>query len=588
MASSLATVVVILYLLGASDSLPDTKRNGFFGGMFQMISGSELDGVNGGGTCAACSILVGLTEQLTQIYNATVAEALEMLCGFLPGGFRVACDALVEEYAPGIIDRLEAKDTPDLVCYGIELCKKESEEMCHLFPLPKHYHKPEVHTAAIKHSILRSRIARGREFNLPDFCNLPLVDEICKIIDRFGGDHLPVDDVDGDYFSDLPTFRGSSWRGKDCNDFDPKIHPGLYTDGDALEDTNCNGIFGIEPSSGQTYESLWCKGTGQMGMVLLGDSVGAHFHIPPQWLISRDLSVDLFKDLFFILENEFDWPMLSATTAYKNSTWPDISGPANSSYYILRNINRCNHRDYQNLGVNGARSSAMAQTIVKSLARNATIDNPALVILELLGNDVCNSHHDIEHMTTPEEFVANNLKTLDFLETKLPSGSFVLTFGLGQGTVLYDSLHNRTHPIGSLRNDVTYSDFYDYLNCLYLSPCFGWMNTNETWRNITQERADALGEAWKEAVSKAKYKNFQVRYMKAPFDEVFDEWTKRGGEKWQLIEPVDGFHPNQIANALTAEVTWGLLEKNFPELLPAVNPNNEKIIKKFGDQGGYN
>ena len=27
---------------------------------------------------------------------------------------------------------------------------------------------------------------------------------------------------------------------------------------------------------------------------------------------------------------------------------------------------------------------------------------------------------------------------------------------------------------------------------------------------------------------------------------VLDEWTKQGGEDWQLLEPVDGFHSNQV------------------------------------------
>lgn len=38
--------------------------------------------------------------------------------------------------------------------------------------------------------------------------------------------------------------------------------------------------------------------------------------------------------------------------------------------------------------------------------------------------------------------------------------------GLADGAILYKALSDRIHPIGSLRNDVTYSDFYDYFNCL--------------------------------------------------------------------------------------------------------------------------
>ena len=580
--SSLLICLVITFPAQLSLSL-GKERHSFSDVLLENVE----YGMNGGTTCAGCSIVVGLVEQLAVLYNASVSEALEMFCSFLPGGFRVACDALVEEYGPAVIKLLEAAETPDVVCYGIGLCKRETKEMCHLFPLPKAYRKPEVMKYVIDDVMRRAEAVKGRVFAFPDLCKLPLVDEICKIIDRFGDDHLPIDDVDGDYFSDLPTFRGTSWRGKDCDDFDAKVYPGRYSTDDAIIDSNCNGVYGVEPASGMTYESLWCKGTKQMGTVVLGDSVGAHFHIPPQYLTSRDLSVDVFKDISFILENEFDWPMLSASTAFTNVTWKDISGPVNSTYEIFRHINRCNHRDYQNIAVNGARSSSMADNIMKSFARNADVDNPVSIILELVGNDVCNSHHDTSHMTTPEEFADNILKILLYLDGKVPPGSVVIAIGLATGTVLYDSLHNRTHPIGSLRNDVTYADLYDYLNCLYVSPCFGWMNTNATWRNITQNRADELSAALKEVITKFSFKNFEAHYLDAPIDEVFAIWEAKGGKPWQLIEPVDGFHPNQQANALTAEVTWSLIQQKFPEALPPTNPHNDAIIKRFGDQGGY-
>lgn len=28
---------------------------------------------------------------------------------------------------------------------------------------------------------------------------------------------------------------------------------------------------------------------------------------------------------------------------------------------------------------------------------------------------------------------------------------------------------------------------------------------------------------------------------------VVEEWQRRGGQPWQLIEPVDGFHPNEVS-----------------------------------------
>ena len=542
------------------------------------------DGDNGGVTCATCTVIVGLTEQLTELYNISVADALAKFCRFLPSGFQEACTLLVEQFGPVIIDLLERKETPDVVCLAIDICKNETGEVCHLFPLPPHSSPAELEqrvTAARKRA---SSLLRGP---FPDLCNVTVIKPICDIIERFGSDHLPVDDVDGDYFSDLQTFRGTSWRGKDCNDLDPDVYPGRHTEDDAFFDTNCNGIYGTDPSTGKTYEEMWCKGTGQRGTVLLGDSAGAHFHIPPAWLNSSEVGVEAFQDLFFILENEFDWPMLSSATGYKNSTWKDISGPVDSGYLRLREINRCNHRDYQNIAVNGARSSAMANTIVKSFTRKGMKDNPVFLTFALVGNDVCNGHHGTAHMTTPAEFYANNLRTFQYVDSIVAPDSVLIAIGLVDGRVLYNSMHNRTHPIGSLHNDVNYSQFYDYLNCLDISPCFGWLNSNETWRNITTERAMELNTALKQLVANVTFKNFKAYYFDPPVKKAFERWAEQGGKPWQLIEPVDGFHPNQESNYLDTIITWELFRNYTPEVIPPVNPYNDLIVKQFGDQGGY-
>lgn len=545
---------------------------------------------NGGVGCAACTIVTGLVEQLTEIYNISVADALAKFCDFLPSGFREACTTLVEEFGPVVIELLEKKETPDVVCFAIGICKNETGQVCRLFPPPSFSSRLseemefQQRLIAARH---RAHYLRHGVQSFPDLCNITIVKPICDIVERFGKDHLPVDDLDGDYFSDLPTFRGSSWRGKDCNDLDSDVHPGKHTVDDTVFDTNCNGIYGIDPASGETYEKKWCDGTGQMGTVLLGDSAGAHFHIPPAWLTSRELSVEVFKDMFFILENEFDWPMLSSATGYKNSTWPDISGPVDSTYLRLRSLNRCNHRDYQNIAVNGARSSAMADDIVKSFARNGVKDNPVFIMFALIGNDVCNGHHDTSHMTTPTEFYENNLRTFQYVDSKVAPGSVLIAYGLVDGRILYNTLHNRIHPLGSLHNDVTYSQVYDYLNCLDISPCFGWLNSNETWRNLTTERAFELNAALKALVANETFVNFKAYYFDPPVNQAFQYWEERGGEPWQLIEPVDGFHPNQIANELNTVIGWQLFRNYTPEVIPPVNPYNDLIVKKFGDQGGY-
>ena len=70
------------------------------------------------------------------------------------------------------------------------------------------------------------------------------------------------------------------------------------------------------------------------------------------------------------------------------------------------------------------------------------------VIFELIGNDVCGDDHDFSSMTSPEEFRKNILENWDFLEKTLPKGSHVVTLGVIDGRILFESLKNETHPIG--------------------------------------------------------------------------------------------------------------------------------------------
>ena len=59
--------------------------------------------------------------------------------------------------------------------------------------------------------------------------------------------------------------------------------------------------------------------TGYQGLIVLGDSVAAHFHLPPQWLNSSEFKADtVFKDAEFIVANEVDWPQISLYTGYYN------------------------------------------------------------------------------------------------------------------------------------------------------------------------------------------------------------------------------------------------------------------------------
>ena len=189
--------------------------------------------------------------------------------------------------------------------------------------------------------------------------------------------------------------------------------------------------------------------------------------------------------------------------------------------------------------------------------------------------------------TPPDVFYKSIIESMQYLDTRLPIGSHVLLTGLANGSYLYGLLADRIHPLGRLRNDIKYSDFYTYLNCLEISPCDTWMTTNATERAATERYAEMLSGLVRNVTQSYKFKNFDMAYVDFPLQNVFDRWTAMGGEPWQLIEPVDGFHINQYAHALYGDIFWEFLEKNYQEWIGPINPFNDAITKIFGDQGGY-
>jgi acyloxyacyl hydrolase len=243
--------------------------------------------------------------------------------------------------------------------------------------------------------------------------------------------HLPAVDDDHDKYSTDPTLRGTHWRGKDCNDLLAGVHPGRYINNFGPNvDHNCNGIFGVDSNTKKPWEDLLCSATEQFGYVVLGDSAAAHFHIPASWVTAAEINNQTFSDLFDILSDELDWPEMSSATGYMNNTWVGHPvGALDSMYLRMRARNLCSHRDYQNIGVNGARSGAMNNSISNTLARDPKFDNPLMITYALIGNDVCNGHFGLSHMTTPQEFYYNTVITLDYLNLVLPSGSHLNFLG---------------------------------------------------------------------------------------------------------------------------------------------------------------
>uniref|UniRef100_A0A674JAT3 Saposin B-type domain-containing protein n=1 Tax=Terrapene triunguis TaxID=2587831 RepID=A0A674JAT3_9SAUR len=497
---------------------------------------------------AGCVLVVSVIEQLAMFHNCTAKEAIERLCNYLPEilNLQGICYLVAELYGPELIKLLKYKMNADVVCRSIKLCKQNAgQPFCHLYPPPKRSVKLELYNRK------------------KDVCNLNALNCKQKYF-KYGQFQKAFSRIKG-----TCTLRGYHWRGRDCNE------------GKAI---------GVDPKDGIPYEKKFCKES--KGIILLGDSAGAHFHIPPEWMTAAQMSLKSFSNLPVALTNELDWPHFSGTTGFLNST---IGGWTDSLYLRLRRRNRCNHRDFQNISKNVCNSNYCMRMVFDiniatylffiffSLARNQRFDNPAIVIYASIGNDVCNGRPDtVAHMTTPNQMHSNVMQTLQYLNSQLPKGSHVILTGLVDGRFLWDQLHSRYHPLGQLNKDITYEQMYSFLSCLQISPCNGWMSSNETLRNLTSERALQLSNVLKEIARSEMFANFDIFYMDFPLGKIVDEWHKLGGESWQLIEPADGFHPT-----LGARIIWQKALSEWPHVLGKENPFNKQIEDVFKDQGGH-
>ena len=325
-----------------------------------------------------------MAEQLGDIHNATVVSGLDMLCSYLPAQYQSECSLLMHILGPVALEYLESGASPDKMCYQVGLCQDQNGKgMCHLFPLSEGNIPPE--TGQVLPHFLREKIDEKIVQSIPWLCWIPGVKQLCDAFEAAFHRVLPGLDVDGDGHSPVESLRGSLWRGRDCHDGNSEIHPGRRPyEGDILIDTNCNGISGLNLSSGLAYEEELCGASGARGIIYIGDSVGAHFHVPPQWFSPLDMTEEIFTNLTDVVSREGDWPDVGFATGFRNSTMPSvISGATESLYLKLRERNLCNHRDYHNLARNGANSSDTLY-YMKAMGREAR-DLPAIVFYSLIG-----------------------------------------------------------------------------------------------------------------------------------------------------------------------------------------------------------
>ena len=52
----------------------------------------------------------------------------------------------------------------------------------------------------------------------------------------------------------------------------------------------------------------------------IGDSVGAHFHVPPNWFTPSQLTTGILTNVSYVISNEFDWPDVGFATGFRNAT----------------------------------------------------------------------------------------------------------------------------------------------------------------------------------------------------------------------------------------------------------------------------
>jgi acyloxyacyl hydrolase len=581
----------------------------------------------GGAKCAACGIVVGLLEEKKTTSSLEVGLAVDLLCG-------KACSKGLKKSAEEMIKN---QTSPDYVCGAavMNICTGN----CSLFPTwplpslpPKPHQDPKNKRRRLDYLkiLAKKELSKTHPYRSLDDFNFEdsffgLVKMLTQIINpgevrdpylndgfltaqieirartntaehpcglniscikhRFLDMHWPVSDDDGDVFASVQNrgLRGSHWRGADCNDKDANIYPGrnVPATNDPSVDHDCNGIFGSNASG--TYEDLFCSHTERRGLIHIGDSATAHFHLPPQWLTANGWNIhNVYDDAL----DELDQPGCAWGTGFKNaSDCPYAPNKVRGTSLAgrLRERNLCNHRDFQNIGVNGARTTAMAP-LVQSAARDSTLDHKVLVIYSPIGNDVCNGHPGTSHMTPPATFRKNVFEQMKMLNGKLPSGSYVLLVGLVDGRVLWNHLHNHTHPLGS-----KYEDVYGLLNCAGCNPCHGWLNKNETLRNATTAWAQSLNAQYEVILNTAAtdFPNLKLHYVDPQWGVMINKYVASGGKASDLIEPSDGFHPSQLGNELLAGLLWEYLEQHFPEAIGRVNPFNAEIMQKFGDQGGF-
>jgi acyloxyacyl hydrolase len=77
--------------------------------------------------------------------------------------------------------------------------------------------------------------------------------------------------------------------------------------GNTLKDHDCNSIFGKD-TKGHSLEEKLCGNSTRLGVVVAGDSAGAHFSIPEKFFNVTMMGKGTFADLLPRVADELDLP----------------------------------------------------------------------------------------------------------------------------------------------------------------------------------------------------------------------------------------------------------------------------------------
>jgi hypothetical protein len=136
------------------------------------------------------------------------------------------------------------------------------------------------------------------------------------------------------------------------------------------------------------------------------------------------------------------------------------------------------------------------------------------------------------------------------------------------------------HPAGT-----TYFNIYDGLDCYGRNICPTWLTPDVAVREEADRRGALQNAALEQLIRDAKadnrYPSLRLLYVPCPIDTIIAETP--ADQVWTLVEPSDGFHPNDAALAREAEIVWDMLVEAFPDALgpDAANPHNDEISARF-------